>query len=326
MKNILVLFATLVYFYGASQDLIILKTGDEIKSKVIKVGLSEIEYKKDSTSPMYAIKKSEVFIIKYENGTKDVFVNNESNVRTLSSVEQSKEEEIEKKQSIKRTKKPWPKFQYDSVKLNCYETIFELGGVFGAGYIPASKANYYVQALDPYSYSYPINSLYYKSRHGTIKNYQNLFCLRVITGKRIKGGHFIGMGLELDVTSKVGDFRSMYFPFFVEYRNTFTKRRITPLFLQDIGGSFFLPTINGGYALHHAAGGILTNTSLGVNVHINPKISCHFTLGYRFQHITFHEGSYYTYNSSTNLYRSVSSNLYLHYAEHFVTMVVGLSF
>jgi hypothetical protein len=58
-----------------SQDLIILKTGDEIQSVVTEVDLNVIRYKKfeNINGPVYTIEVSKVFMIKYENGTKDVF-------------------------------------------------------------------------------------------------------------------------------------------------------------------------------------------------------------------------------------------------------------
>lgn len=86
MKNLLAIILTLSCFYGSSQDLIILKTGSEIKGKVIKVGVSEIEYKKDNAGPMYEVKKSEVIVIKYENGTKESFANSESISNKQSSI------------------------------------------------------------------------------------------------------------------------------------------------------------------------------------------------------------------------------------------------
>lgn len=60
-----------------AQDVIILKTGDEIKSKVSEIGTTEIKYKKfdNLNGPVISILKSDVFMIKYENGTKDVFSN-----------------------------------------------------------------------------------------------------------------------------------------------------------------------------------------------------------------------------------------------------------
>ena len=56
-------------------DLIITKNGDEIKSKVIEVSADEISYKKceNLTGPNYRIKKSEIAIINYANGTHEKF-------------------------------------------------------------------------------------------------------------------------------------------------------------------------------------------------------------------------------------------------------------
>lgn len=64
-----------------SQDVIILSNGNEIEAKIIKVGSSEIEYKKWSNldGPTYTEQKKLVFMIKYQNGEKDIFnsINNE---------------------------------------------------------------------------------------------------------------------------------------------------------------------------------------------------------------------------------------------------------
>ena len=58
-----------------SQDVLIKKTGDELEVKVLKISGDEIEYKKWSNpdGPSYVVPKSEVFMIKYKNGDKDVF-------------------------------------------------------------------------------------------------------------------------------------------------------------------------------------------------------------------------------------------------------------
>lgn len=55
-------------------DIIVLKTGEEISSKVTEIGQDEIKYKKcdNLSGPTYTINKSLVFMIKYSNGTKDV--------------------------------------------------------------------------------------------------------------------------------------------------------------------------------------------------------------------------------------------------------------
>jgi hypothetical protein len=56
-------------------DVIILKNGKEIESKVLEVSPSEIKYKKidNLEGPLFTINKSDVFMIKYQNGSKDVF-------------------------------------------------------------------------------------------------------------------------------------------------------------------------------------------------------------------------------------------------------------
>lgn len=59
----------------SAQDIIIMKDGSEVTSKVKEVGTTEIKYVKfdNLTGPVYSIEKSTIFMIKYENGTKDVF-------------------------------------------------------------------------------------------------------------------------------------------------------------------------------------------------------------------------------------------------------------
>lgn len=77
MKNIsLILF----FFFGImnasfTQDVITKTNGDQIEAKVLEIGRDVIKYNKseDSDGIIYNIKKSDVFMIKYKNGTKDVF-------------------------------------------------------------------------------------------------------------------------------------------------------------------------------------------------------------------------------------------------------------
>jgi hypothetical protein len=57
-----------------AQDMIVLKNGDEIKAKVLEITPTTIEYKKfdDPNGPTISIPKTEVRMVKYENGTKDL--------------------------------------------------------------------------------------------------------------------------------------------------------------------------------------------------------------------------------------------------------------
>lgn len=75
MKKILFgLCCSLIFSTVSAQDLILKKNADEIQAKVLKVSDTQIEYKKwdNLDGPIYTIPSSEVFIIKYQNGTKDV--------------------------------------------------------------------------------------------------------------------------------------------------------------------------------------------------------------------------------------------------------------
>ena len=58
-----------------AQDIIIMKNGSEIQAIVQDVGIDDVKYKKfdNPSGPNYTLKKSEIFMIRYENGSKDVF-------------------------------------------------------------------------------------------------------------------------------------------------------------------------------------------------------------------------------------------------------------
>jgi len=76
MRNI---FSYLLCFLVGSsifaQDNITLKNGEVVKSKVLEITTAEIKYKRfdNQEGPTYTLPKSEVVIINYENGSKDVF-------------------------------------------------------------------------------------------------------------------------------------------------------------------------------------------------------------------------------------------------------------
>jgi hypothetical protein len=60
-----------------AQDVITLNSGDEIEALVQKIGETEVAYKKwdFQDGPTFTIRKSEIFRIRYQNGTKEVFNN-----------------------------------------------------------------------------------------------------------------------------------------------------------------------------------------------------------------------------------------------------------
>ncbi len=83
MKKILLIITSFMTLCLNAQDYITKKTGDDIKAKVLEITTSEIKYKKfdNLDGPTYSISKSEILMIRYENGTKDIF--NESENKNL---------------------------------------------------------------------------------------------------------------------------------------------------------------------------------------------------------------------------------------------------
>jgi hypothetical protein len=77
-----------------SCDLIMLRDGTEVMGKVVEIGIEEIKYRKcdNLNGPVVVMKKSKVFLIKYPNGTKDVF-NEAENERASETDQPSKVKE-----------------------------------------------------------------------------------------------------------------------------------------------------------------------------------------------------------------------------------------
>lgn len=70
--------------FVSAQDVIVLKNGDEIKAKVLEIKQAEISYKNwtNIEGPTYTKSKADIFMIKYSNGSKDVF-NNTNNTNSV---------------------------------------------------------------------------------------------------------------------------------------------------------------------------------------------------------------------------------------------------
>lgn len=75
MRKILLLGLLLPAMNAFSQDILTKKNGDEIQVKVLEITNTDVKYKKWSNQdgPSYTLPKSDVFMIKYKNGEKEVF-------------------------------------------------------------------------------------------------------------------------------------------------------------------------------------------------------------------------------------------------------------
>jgi hypothetical protein len=85
-----------------SCDVIVYKDGSEIKSKVQEITTNEIKYKRCDAmdGPMYVSKKSEVFMIKYANGTREIIKAEAQEIKTYVPPERgSRTERLRKRQT-----------------------------------------------------------------------------------------------------------------------------------------------------------------------------------------------------------------------------------
>ncbi|MDR1526366.1 MAG: porin family protein [Dysgonamonadaceae bacterium] len=77
MKRVILctVFAIASWSFIHAQDIIIQTNGEEIKAKVVEIGTTDVKYKKygNESGPNYSLAKSKIFMIRYENGDKDVF-------------------------------------------------------------------------------------------------------------------------------------------------------------------------------------------------------------------------------------------------------------
>ena len=108
-KSILTIACVLMtLFVSHAQDIIVLKSAEEIQSRVISITPDAVTYKRWSNlnGPTYTIIKKDIFYIKYENGEKDIMQEG-SNVS--SSAKKSKKEKDNNQPRINASKlsKDW---------------------------------------------------------------------------------------------------------------------------------------------------------------------------------------------------------------------------
>lgn len=86
MKNLffLIVFIVCGCFSLSAQDIITTQDGTDIQAKVLEVSSKEVKYKKFSNleGPTFVIPKSDILIIRYQNGENEVFNNSSSGSRS----------------------------------------------------------------------------------------------------------------------------------------------------------------------------------------------------------------------------------------------------
>ena len=85
MKRILLIIVAVIIgscLSVSAQDIITKKDGSDIQAKILEVTTSEVKYKKYSNldGPVFTMPKSEILIVRYENGENEVFNDNQKTV------------------------------------------------------------------------------------------------------------------------------------------------------------------------------------------------------------------------------------------------------
>ncbi|GHT58889.1 hypothetical protein FACS18945_5060 [Bacteroidia bacterium] len=111
-----------------AQDVITLKSGNEIQALVQEIGIDEVKYKKydNQEGPSYTLKKSEIFMIKYANGSKDVFANEPAPAKKT---EQKKQDEIYSAAVPAKEKEPQKTTGGRTYKKNAFGLDFGVGSM-----------------------------------------------------------------------------------------------------------------------------------------------------------------------------------------------------
>lgn len=80
MKKLIFLLTMCVVFNISAQDIIVKRNGDELQCRILEVSKNEVKYKRwtNQDGPAFSEKKSNIFMIKYENGDKDVIAHSSS--------------------------------------------------------------------------------------------------------------------------------------------------------------------------------------------------------------------------------------------------------
>jgi hypothetical protein len=85
MKKLILVFLSCLFAITncISQDIITKKNGEDIQAKVVEITTSDIKYRKfdNLDGPLFTMLKSDVLMIRYSNGSKDIFNETQSEAK-----------------------------------------------------------------------------------------------------------------------------------------------------------------------------------------------------------------------------------------------------
>ena len=86
MKHILLSLLVLTFAVGTAQaqDLLTKQNGDELQVKVLEITPTEVRYRRSDNpdGPLISVRRSDVFMVRYANGTKEMFGANQNAPQT----------------------------------------------------------------------------------------------------------------------------------------------------------------------------------------------------------------------------------------------------
>lgn len=209
------LVAILITSTCFAQDVIVKKDGTTIQTKVIKVGKSEVEYKRfdNQSGPTYTISTTELQCINYENGTKDTFVspNYDPTIATNETATQySNDKELiaiynnlnKKEKAPKEVKEKTPKVKKivtPEMRYKRGKRMKVAGYVVGGTFLAAGVASIIIGvSQDKYRYE----NLY--ANNNNIRDYKyanDRSSYFIVGGMAIAGGAAIGLPLIMKGSS-----------------------------------------------------------------------------------------------------------------------------
>jgi hypothetical protein len=260
MKNILLSFIFIfVIRIAKSQDIILMKNGDEVKSKVLEINDNIIKYKKTENpdGPAYSVQKTDVLMIKYANGTKDIFSNEKQPAAPANASIQTKTSEKKGGSFIK------------------YTNLTQLGFGFGVG-------GYTITFYDPF----------YGNRNENYENLTDMVRMSTINGIRIGSRFSTAIGTGLDYYFYRGS-HSLSVPVYLDLRFNILGDRVTPVVFFDVGNSF-KTNHSEGYNFN----GLLIEPGFGIKVPAD-DVALNFSFSYMIQKSSYSYYSYYSYPGTT---------------------------
>jgi len=126
-KSILLLLITVISFKAISQDVIIKNDKSELKVKVMELTDDAIKYKKFEMpdGPVYSVKKTEVFMILYNNGTKEYIENKQAG--TLMAAQKNSQSLVSNKNQPESDTEDVGKYKFmGSIAVNDGLNVFDL--------------------------------------------------------------------------------------------------------------------------------------------------------------------------------------------------------